>query len=335
MRKFFCLIMAAICVAFILTAPAFIADGLGKSIYEVKEERKNTRYEGKIELWHVVSFKTPQSSGYSLLCSRMRELEKQIPYVYIEVSGMTIEEAKKRMQAGERPDVISYPKGFVYGEDFISLERRNFESAFQPAVDTAYPYMADSYVLAVNTDMLFEKGINCTIGEIMEENTFLSAYEKFKNALTFSDIDGLDSDAILDNLVLSEGGGNFDEKPSVTLKDVQFSPGGMQAFSEAKCAMIICPYSEYVKFLDSDASSTISVQCFDISNKTDLVQMVSAYDSKDNEKNKILKMVCECLAGKNTQKKVLDLGMFPTLPWQPDDTGRMSSYQLLTKDKKK
>lgn len=54
----------------------------------------------------------------------MRELEKQIPYVYIEVSGMTIEEAKKRMQAGERPDVISYPKGFVYGEDFISLERK-------------------------------------------------------------------------------------------------------------------------------------------------------------------------------------------------------------------
>ena len=72
MKKLLCVIAAMLCVAFILTAPAFIASGLGKSIYEIKDERRQTRYEGKIELWHVVTFKTPASSGYSLLKSRIR-----------------------------------------------------------------------------------------------------------------------------------------------------------------------------------------------------------------------------------------------------------------------
>ena len=139
MKKIFCVIVAALCVAFVLTAPAFIASGIGKSIYEVRQDERQTRFQGKISLWHVVSFKTPRSSGYSLLKNRMRELEKQLPYVYIDVEGMTLEDARARMAAGERPDVISYPAGAFDEKGMMGLERRRVLS-YAAQDGRAYPY---------------------------------------------------------------------------------------------------------------------------------------------------------------------------------------------------
>lgn len=330
MKKLLCVIAALLCVAFILTAPAFIASGIGKSIYEIKDERRQTRYEGKIELWHVVTFKTPASSGYSLLKSRMRELEKQLPYVYIDVEGMTAADARARLDAGERPDAISYPCGFIDEEGLLGLEHRSF-SAFAPKSGVAYPYMADSYVLAVNTDMLFEEELSAPIGELMDKDTFLLACERMDNALTFSGCEGLDSDLVLDEICLEEGGSGFTEQPTLALEDVKLCEGGMSAFAAGQCAMIICPYAEYIKFLESKEADSLSTQCYDISKNTDCVQMISAYESGNVEKDGILRRVCSCLAGKNTQKKVKELGMFPVTPWPLEEIDRINAYQLLLK----
>ena len=130
MKKVFCVIAAAAVAAFLILSPAFISKGLGKSIFEVMEEEKTRRYEGNIELWHVVSFKTSAKSGYSFLCERMKTLSKTLPYVYINVSGMTAEEAEQRFLKGERPDVVSYPAGFKLNGD--GRERRNVDDAHIP-----------------------------------------------------------------------------------------------------------------------------------------------------------------------------------------------------------
>ncbi len=329
MKKVICILLAVACIAFLILSPAFIASGLGKSIYEVKEERRQTRYEGHIELWHVVSFKTPSSSGYSFVTGRMRALERQLPYVYIDVHGMTAEEASERLAKGERPDVISYPMGFIGEEGLLKLELKGFAQPFKQRSPCAYPYMADSYVLVANTDMLFEAGLSAPIGELMEEDTLLYACEVMGKPIAFTDVAGLDGDMVLDSLVLEEGGQLIGSEPMIELEDISFSKGGMEAFKSGETAMIICPYSEYVKLTEAKDAPNYGMQYYDISRRTDLIQMVSAYDSGDEEKNAVLRRICTCLISLTSQKKITDLGMFPVLDWKAEDTGRMNSYQLL------
>lgn len=331
MKKIFCVIVAALCVAFVLTAPAFIASGIGKSIYEVRQDERQTRFQGKISLWHVVSFKTPRSSGYSLLKNRMRELEKQLPYVYIDVEGMTLEDARARMAAGERPDVISYPAGAFDEKGMMGLERRRVLS-YAAQDGRAYPYMADSYVLAVNADILFENDISVPVGDVMSENAFLLACETIDDALTFSDTSGLDGEFVLSGITLEKDDIGLLESPTITIDDVKFSEGGMEAFSSGKAGMIICPYAEYARFLESKHSSQINSQCYDISTKTDCIQVVSAYESGDDKKDEVLKKICVCLVGKNTQKRVIELGMMPVTDTPAEDVERMNAFLLLTKE---
>ncbi|MBR2223822.1 MAG: hypothetical protein IJ973_05800, partial [Christensenellaceae bacterium] len=123
MKKFFRLVFSLLMIAFIVLSPSFIKDGIDKSVYTLRKEEKDSKYTGMLELWHIVSFKTPERSGTSLLSTRAGVFEKQNTYVYIDLYAMTAEEAKVKLDAGERPDIISFPLGFIAEEELGDLEK--------------------------------------------------------------------------------------------------------------------------------------------------------------------------------------------------------------------
>lgn len=333
MKKVFCVIAAAAVAAFLILSPAFISKGLGKSIFEVMEEEKTRRYEGNIELWHVVSFKTSAKSGYSFLCERMKTLSKTLPYVYINVSGMTAEEAEQRFLKGERPDVVSYPAGFKLSGELIELDYREFAEPFINFPKNAYPYMADSYVLLINEELFTSAGVSICPGPLMEKSAFLSAYNKFKNALAFTDAAGLDGEYILKNAVFEE---TFYEESIEELnssEEIKINACA-EDFYSGKTPMLVCPYSEYAAMLKNEKYSSLCVRCFDISKKTDAVQLISAFKSEEDTKNDVLKKICGFTVTNASQKKVLSTGMFPATIIKNEDIERREGYELLfSKDK--
>lgn len=325
MKKIISLTIVIGCVLFLIFSPSYISSGLGKSIYEIREQAKEDRFEGHISLWHVVSFKTPYSSGYSLITTRMRAMEKLMPYTYIDISAMTPSEAARRLKAGEKPDVISYPWGFIGKEGMLELEEKKVAPTFNVESNVAYPYMADSYVLAVNSDMLFNLSITPNAGDMMEKDVFLSVMEDAKAALTFSDVYGLDKKRVLDSLMFGDDSLTLEQRSKLELTD-----GGMTLFLEEGCAMIICPYSEYIRTMESKKAPNFSVQCYDISGETDLIQLVSAFRSEDAAKDEALRRICASFLATSCQKKVAELGMFPVVEWQPEKISRFGAYKLIT-----
>ena len=86
----------------------------------------------KRQLWHVVSFPTPETGGVTYLTERASAFERQHPYVYVDVIGMTPEEAEERKKSGESPDILSFPMGYLNdASSLAALEpNKNIESVF-------------------------------------------------------------------------------------------------------------------------------------------------------------------------------------------------------------
>lgn len=116
MKRVLSIILSVFSVFFLFFAPSFFIPELEKNIYTVREEKKQSNFEGFLTLWHISDY---PNSGRSQLNKCIRQIEKQNLHVFIEAENLNSKTAAARISKGEFPDIISFSAGFF--EDSGSL----------------------------------------------------------------------------------------------------------------------------------------------------------------------------------------------------------------------
>ena len=324
MKKFFRLVFSLLMIAFIVLSPSFIKDGIDKSVYTLRKEEKDSKYTGMLELWHIVSFKTPERSGTSLLSTRAGVFEKQNTYVYIDLYAMTAEEAKEKLNAGERPDIISFPLGFIAEEELGDLEKTHkLMPAYSDLCTNAYPYMADSYRLFCNSSVLTEKQL--PFSSEITENEFYRVTNGNSIAGT-KNSDHLPSCALAFPDFAEEDMSFITEEETTIKKEIIFREGS-ELFFQSEAAFYVAPLSETKNILADKTAGNFGLQAYRISHYTDLVQMIGYFPQEDEKKNAICRQFCESMLSEAVQKAVLSCNMMPVIRQKREESTALSERE--------
>ena len=321
MRRFLHILLCIFILAFLLLSPGIIAGGLHKNIFSVMKEKEEDAYRGELEFWHVVSFKTGGESGFSLLKARCARFEKNTPYVFVNLKGITIQEANEKLAAGEQPDLISFPFGLLNGRDFCALEENESVSqTFSRIYDRAYPYMFDSYVLLVNGDAFFERGLEMPYGDEMSLELFytalnaLSAENSNMAALALTATPGLNPEMAVEfNDFPADRGWAGEDVEVEPISAYRIVEGGSEAFLNGEAAMLVCPYSEYRQIQQDDRAGYLSISAYHMTDYTDIIQFVGVYRSEDGTKEAMCKRLAASLLSTGVQRQLEELLMLPVV----------------------
>ena len=153
-------IMAALIVVYLIVSPAIIQRGLARDQYREWNTPEKPAWEGRIELWHIVSFKVYQGSVTRYLRERADAYAKAHPGVYMEVIGLTESQYESRVARGAFPDGYSFAAGLLYAEQLraVAYELPDFRGTLRAAAaggkTYAVPWMMSGYFLAANTQLL-------------------------------------------------------------------------------------------------------------------------------------------------------------------------------------
>ena len=132
-------------IVFLFLAPSFFMPELEKNIYTVREEQKQSNFEGFLTLWHVADY---PNSGRTQLNRCISQIEKQNLHVFIEAENLNSKTALSRIQKGEFPDILSFSAGFlndpanlaeVAPNDTVLLKLQ--DTCLSGGSQFAYPYM--------------------------------------------------------------------------------------------------------------------------------------------------------------------------------------------------
>lgn len=305
MRNFLRIILIILIVFFLVFSPSLILKGLDRSVYTLRQEKKDRSYKGLISLWHIVSFKTAEQSGYSLLSTRAGVFEKQNAFTYIKLFAMTAEEAKERLASGEKPDIVSFPLGFFADNELTAFKSHaELLPAYSSLSETALPYMADSYRLAANSALFSANSISLPLTEDMTKDEFYSYASLLPNSfISASDTEGLCPSAALSYLSL-EGDTELDFP-------LLHNIGTREDFVSGQSPLYLCPFSESTSLLNDKNASLLGLSFFKLSNYSDMVQMIGIFPQDDTAKLEMCETFCNSLLKGFVQKAVFSCGMLP------------------------
>lgn len=311
MKRAFTLFLCLLCVAVILFAPALIQSGLHKNIYSIRADKRAESYTGTLALWHIVSFKTGGQSGVSYLNDRIRKFEKNNPYVYIEITGLTVAEAQDRLAAGEQPDIVSYPLGFFDDASFLApleVQDRLAEAFTEVGLigntPYAYPYMADFYVLSCNQDSLFSvDAVIPSDAELQAKDIeiLLSAFADTPDAIAVTDMVGLSPSESFSHL-----------RPNGALTTTISSTVGLDPFLNAESPLLLSTAAEAAKMSFDKRAVGINMRTYAFSNYTDAVQLVSIAATEDESKQNMCAKFAVSLLANSAQGSLEDVLLLPT-----------------------
>lgn len=354
MKKAFTLFICLCMLAFLVLAPAAIANGVSKNVFTLLEQEKAGKYQGTLTLWHVVSFKTGGTSGVSFLTGCISRFEKSNPYVFIKLEGLTPAQAGERLAAGEAPDLLSFPLGWTDGTALAQLPAdERILPAFAACGDSrAYPYMADAYVLVCNQDLFYERDVPLPLEQTLSCENFMLALDRFSagdgvQALSYSPTEGLlplnallnlNISAADDTLMLEEApAGQALASFDICMQD------GRNAFLDGKAAMYLCPSAEYEGFANEKRANALSLCAYSISNYTDLVQLIGCYGTQDEKKRQMCEAFAQSLISERAQKGMEEMRMLPStwiegiyegVPLQQGEYERLSTLAAIPSSQK-
>ena len=145
MKRVLSIILSVFSVFFLFFAPSFFIPELEKNIYTVREEKKQSNFEGFLSLWHIADY---PNSCRSQLNRCISQIEKKNLHVFIEAESLNSKTAAERMRKGEFPDIISFSAGFLEDSENLAQLAGN-KTVLSKLQDTcmdkgkqyAYPYM--------------------------------------------------------------------------------------------------------------------------------------------------------------------------------------------------
>lgn len=145
MKLFLSILLTVFSILFLILAPSFFMPELEKNIYSVREEQKESNFEGFLTLWHVADY---PNSGRAQLNAAVRRIEKKYLHVYIEAETLNGKTALDRMQKGEFLDILSFPAGFLEDPSLLAqvapdgtILQKLQDACLWKGGQYAYPYM--------------------------------------------------------------------------------------------------------------------------------------------------------------------------------------------------
>lgn len=320
MKKLLHITLLILLAVFLFCAPAAIAHGVHMNIYTLRSDIKTAKYQGTIEIWHVVSFKTHGSSGVGYLKTRAASFEKSNSYVYISVKGMTPQEALERAANCELPDIISSPQLFeLPGASLRSLTLPTKKLPEKFASDSfRLPYMYDEYVLCCNEAIFNQLGVSLPLGEEMDEDTLLKVmHEASANDLTPLTLTSVQFLTPLSALSAAqfpkEEYSLYAEEQLPSLSEYSI-PVDSGEFAAQTAAMFICTRCELNNLLESKQGASLSVREYALSDFTDAVQCVSVLSKGDSKKEDMCESFALSLLSNRAQSGLDELGMMRVIP---------------------
>ncbi len=146
-------------IAFLALSPKWLIRGLDADFCRTVFERPKPAWQGRLELWHIASFRTRQGSVTDYLQQRADAFCRQNPGVYIDVKGLTEKKYNDRLARGAAPDLYSFAAGLCYPEQLspVSLPLPTMAGNLSPVADggtvLAVPYLMSGYVLCANMQL--------------------------------------------------------------------------------------------------------------------------------------------------------------------------------------
>lgn len=335
-RVFLCILGLGL-LALLFFSPALITGGLHKNVYTLREAERAKQYQGALSLWHIVSFPTSGGSGVSFLTERASSFEKSHPYVFITVEGLTTEEARDRLAAGERPDLISYPLGFVSDPSMLlslSEPEASLLDGFSNAGklgDTwlSYPYMADFYTITCNQEIVSGAGLSLPLESgfsrerlqlFLRELSDLSPQKDSAEPffpLAQTTTEGLHPACALLSLPFLEEEELFltEESPSLpSLSKYSSSQADLSSFLSKNSAMYLSTYGESLKLAQDNRAASLSLSSYLLSAYTDMVQMIGVCATEDTAKAALCQEFCASLLTERVQQALSEAtGMLSVL----------------------
>lgn len=170
MRAAFNAAMAAIVAAFmvIMSIQAY------KELFVRETEPPVKQRTGIINVWHVVKYKPYSGSVSTIMADAARKLEKKEYGVFYSVEGMMEEEYARRIERGEKPDVISFPAGLIDADGLSELDAGNYAEISGELLRAgssegklyAIAYAQSPCVLIENNELSKKIGINLDEGSV-------------------------------------------------------------------------------------------------------------------------------------------------------------------------
>ncbi len=309
MKRIICILSV---ILFLVFVPGIVQNRVHEDVYTIENREKSQRYIGNLSVWHIVTFKTGAKSGLGFLRERADKFEQSNAHLFIDVIGMTAQEALERLEQGETPDIVSYPLGFfTNGEEFLPLEiPENMLDSFKKTGEfeeqnVALAYMADSYALISNENLLEEYRIRISTQPTYEE--FISALEELsKNSVTGVALGSTanSAGALLNLRYEAEGVSAQNLGYYGVLKE------GTEDFLKSEVGFYVAPFAEYESLVESE--NELNLDAIGMSDFTDLVQMISVTETSNDAKADMCVEFVENLFRDGVQGELADMKMIRT-----------------------
>ena len=276
-----------------------------------------SQYQGVLTLWHITGWRAGGSTGASFLKKRVKEFESSNGHVFIEVQSMTLPEALDALQAGETPDMVSYPFGVDPGVSFSPLPAKDV--LFSYITDFAYPYMCGGYCILVNTDTLNEQGQYVSDDWGIRPDELVEAVQL---GIGFDAEDGYSSlPAIALHEYPAATGPNIStwgepEMPdaALCLSNAVYTDA-FESFCQGETCVLIASHRQLFEATQLYEQNECPSFCaYAIGGYTDMVQLIGVTECEDSQKQAVCTAFAEYLISDSVQKKLEALGVFPVIP---------------------
>ncbi|MHB1315908.1 MAG: hypothetical protein ACYCX2_10560 [Christensenellales bacterium] len=306
------LFFSALTILFLVLAPPYLEDGVTQNIYKQWMAIKQSSWAGVAKLWDIKGWETGKGSAAQWLKSAAVTYERSIPGMYIEVVGMTIDEAQQRMQNGEYPDLYSFPLGFMPQGDLceISAPENMQEKALQAGQygqrQLALPYMLGSYALIVNKSMFYERQLLLPSDEEWTPEALKEAAARLPDGLPAL---GYDEEryTLPGAAILSYAGENITSgKPVMT-------ENATDAFFKHELGMLIGTQKAVATLKDSAAGLGPDAEMLSLGGYTDMVQFIAVRRDDNQTKNECCIAFARFLCSGRQQHRLEGLHVFPAV----------------------
>ena len=313
------LIMAMITIIFLLIAPQVLGRVDAGNVYKQWLNGEQLQWKGVMKLWHVVDWNTGGTSGTTYLKNRALEFEKNHGGIFIEVEGMTQEEADQRIAAGETPDMITFTTGYTPA---LNLSEISMPTQIKPQLKTsaqldgknrAVPFMMGGYVMLANRTLFAQNGIDLpldgewdleTLQEAVADFTALQENNGEIFAIGYENSQwGLAQASMLTYL----------EGTVATAGNSILTEDALQAFCDGKLAIYFGNQGCLNNVKSAAMEKGLSYEIYSMGNYTDLVQYIAITEGENREKQKIEEKFILSLLSEKNQKKLADLRVFSVI----------------------
>ncbi len=322
--KVLALILLALVIAFSMMLPGI--DGYFQHDQYVKWLKGSPPvWQGSLKIWHINTWQT----GYGAFSTHLKNVfsgfEKSHYGVFVDVEGLTPEEASAKLQRGELPDILSFgmgyikePEGFLQDiDEYDGLREPLARSATFKGKTYARPYALGGYLLLINEEICSSLDIDMAY-DWPDTEWFNETMNRLETVPDDEEAEKLDPDIapiafVADEYRIAQASLAASLGSAVQIKDAN-TELGHEDFVKGKAALYVCGAQDIAMMeKDSEKNPLPAYSALPLAGYTDMVQYVGITAGIEEDKRFVCKEALDYLLEQKNQMMLGDIGAIPVL----------------------